>query len=433
MAEGSGDPAVIEAFESFVNQPGVPLVNVATAADGSLKLSQSRYRPLGPAAHSPDILWKIPFCADFYGAAQPSKLCTMLSAANGTLSVPASLKGAIVHPNAHGAGYYRFTVDATLWQSLLSMGPRLPAREAMTLADSASAAFDAGRLPFAGLFQAAQVLAGHPDRTTALTLGYRLQSLHDRLATPAERVLLERALVSLYGKRLQQLGYDPTPGRYAAEPADQQLLRRELITLVGGTGRDPRVRAALAPVAERSVAAPDSIESLLRWRIWAIGMRERGSTLFAPLRNLALNSADAQVRQDASLALGFAETPAVVNEALALSLDPELKMPQALAIMSLQLQDPVSRETAWPWLAAHRDAAVGRLPAMSQADFANLGDLFCDASGRQAFNSVLGAKLRPLNGGELTVDRVLENIDECMALRAAVGNSMTSALQQALH
>jgi hypothetical protein len=28
---------------------------------------------------------------------------------------------------------------------------------------------------------------------------------------------------------------------------------------------------------------------------------------------------------------------------------------------------------------------------------------------------------------------VLQNVDECMALRAAVGNSMTSALQQALH
>ena len=87
----------------------------------------------------------------------------------------------------------------------------------MTLADSAGAAFDAGRLPFSGLFQAARVLSNHPDRTTALSLGYRLATLHDRMATPAERVLLERALVSLYGERLRKLGYDATPGRYASD------------------------------------------------------------------------------------------------------------------------------------------------------------------------------------------------------------------------
>ena len=433
MAEGSGDAGVIEAFSSFVNQPGVPLVAVAAAADGSLTLTQSRYRPLGAAAQAANATWKIPFCADLYAGNQPTKLCTMLSGANGTLTVPAALHGAVVHPNAQGAGYYRFTVQAALWQSLLQLSPRLPAREATTLADSASAAFDAGRLPFPGLFQAAQVLATHADRTTALTLGYRLEQIHHRMATPAERQLLERALVSLYGERLRTLGYDGSAGRYAAEPADRQLLRRELLSLVGLTGRDAQVRAALAPLAERSSTNPAAAEPLLRWRIWALGLQERGAPLLAPLKMLALHDPDVHVRQDAGVALGYAEAPALSSEALALTLDPNLEVLLALEIVSVQLADPYSRDQAWQWLAAHRDAALGRAPAMFQADYAEIANVFCSAAGRQSFNSVLGEKLRGLNGGEIAVDRVLESIDNCAALRATLGDSVTSTLKAALH
>jgi Peptidase family M1 domain/Peptidase M1 N-terminal domain/ERAP1-like C-terminal domain len=432
MAEASGERGVIDAFESFVNQPGVPLIAASAAADGSLGLTQSRYRPLGPAAGAPDVHWKIPFCADLYTAAQPHKLCTMFTGATGTLAVPAALRGAIVHPNANGAGYYRFTVDAALWHSLLSLAPRLPPREAMTLADSAGATFDAGRLPFSELFQAAQVLANHPDRTTALSLGYRLATLHDRMASPAERVLLERALVSLYGERLRKLGYDATPGRYASDAPEEQLLRRQLIDLVGLTGRDPGVRAALTPFAERSVVDPAAVESLLRWRVWAIGLQERGAPIFEHLKTLATSSPDAQVRADAGFALGYAEGP-VARDALALTLDPALKVRSALRVIFELMMNPRTREAAWQWLGAHEDAAIGRVPAMFQSFYASVGDNFCSAPDRQSFNAVLGARLRALNGGELAVDRALESIDSCGALRAALGDSVKVTLQTALH
>jgi Peptidase family M1 domain/Peptidase M1 N-terminal domain/ERAP1-like C-terminal domain len=432
MAEASGEPGMIDAFESFVNQPGVPLIAVSAAPDGSLLLAQSRYRPLGPAADAPDVRWKIPFCANLYAAGQPRKSCTMLTDATGTLAVPADLRGAIVHPNADGAGYYRFTVDATLWQSLLAMSARLPPREAMTLADSTAAAFSAGRLPFSGLFHAAQVLSNHPDRTTALSLGYQLATLHARMATPAERVLLERALVSLYGERLSKLGYDATPGRYGSEAAEQQLLRRQLIDLVGLTGRDPGVRAALTPFAERSVVDPAAVESLLRGRIWAIGLQERGAPIFENLRKLAISSPDAQVRADAGFALGYAEA-AVASNALALTLEPALEVQSAARVIFEQMANPRTREAAWQWFGAHEEAAVGRVPAMFQSFYASVGDSFCSAPERQSFNAVLGARLRALNGGELAVDRTLEGIDSCIALRAALGDSVTLTLQEAVH
>ncbi|MBS0379962.1 MAG: M1 family metallopeptidase [Proteobacteria bacterium] len=432
MAEGSGDPAVIEAFESFVNQPGVPLVSVARAADGSLKLTQSRYRPLGPGADGTALTWKIPFCASFYPAAgSPAKQCTMLATPTGTLAVPAALKGATVHPNAQGAGYYRFAVDADLWHALLTRSAQLPPRESVTLADSASAALDAGKLSFAGFYEAAQALAAHPDRTTALSLGYRLDTLHDRLATPAEQPLIEHALVSLYGPRLARLGYDASPGRYASDPPEQQLLRRQLIGLVALSGRDPAVRAALVPFAEHSLNDPTRVEPLFRWRVWAVGIQERGAAVFGPLKALSVGR-DAQVRTDAGIAVGYTEGPALVKQALDFSLDPQLDPGSAGRIVFLAVGNPRTREVAWKWLDAHEAAAVGRLPVMFQAAaFASLGNSFCSAAERASFETVLGNKLKPLNGGDIAVGRALESIDDCIALRASLGDSITRTLKAA--
>src|SRR4029077_12553210 len=172
--------------------------------------------------------------------------------------------------------------------------------------------------------------------------------------------------------------------------------------------------------------------SLLRGRIWAIGLQERGAPIFEHLKTLATSSPDAQVRADAGFALGYAEAT-VANNALALTLEPELEVQSAVRVIFEQMMNPRTREAAWQWFGAHEEAAIGRVPAMFQSFYAGVGDNFCSAPERQSFNTVLGARLRALNGGELAVDRTLESIDSCSALRAALGDSMTVALQKALH
>jgi hypothetical protein len=426
MAEAAGDQALVDAFRSFVDQPGVPLLRVAVAADGSLQIEQSRYRPLGPTPPGRES-WHVPFCASVYAGADATKVCMLLGDRTSTLALPAAARNGTVFPNAGGVGYYRFTIDAALLRQLLAIAPALPAREALALADSVGAAFDAGQLSFADLYSTARVLAQHPDVTAKLSLGYRLEDLHNRFATAAERPLLERALVVLYGDRLRELGYDTQPGRYSAEPAARQLERRYLIGLVGLTGRDPEVRQALAQVAPSSLADPGSVEPLLRWRIWAIGLQERGAALLAPLKAL-LASDDAQVRQGAGTALSYAEAPALLDASRALVLDPRVDMGLAFQVLGRQLANPVTRDGTWRWLDAHREAVVARVPAMLQGFLADLGAGVCTAAGREFFENALGQRLRGVSGGEIAVARALERIDDCVALRAAVAGTLETTL-----
>jgi peptidase M1-like protein/ERAP1-like protein len=430
MAEGSGDPAVIDAFRSFVDQPGVPIVAVSER-DGSLTLEQSRYRRLGPGTQGSEV-WQIPLCARVYGAGPPTKLCTLLGGRTGRLEIPATLRGGVVFPNADGAGYYRFAVDPELLRSLLTIVPKLSAREAIALGDSVAAAFEAGRLSFSNLYDTANALARYPDRTAALALGYRLEDYRERLATPEERTLIEHALVGLYGDRLRGLGYELAPGRYASEPADQQLLRRELIGLLALDAHDPAIRAALAGSAPQAVTDPTSVDQLLRWRVWAVGLREDGAPLVGPLKTMLLETRDPAIRQDAALALASAENPQIASEVRQLVLEPRAEVSVVLSILFIQMQDPVTRPAAWSWFVEHHDAVLGRVPAMFQSFLSQLGNSFCNPAERQAFNTEVGTGIRKLNGGEIEVDRTLERIDDCYALRENTGSSIRATLEGTL-
>ena len=427
MGEASGEPAVVEAFRSFVDQPGVPIVSVTAGAGGALALEQSRYKPLGPGAAGTE-LWKIPFCASVYGREAPLKLCTLLGEKQGTLALPPAAAGGVVHPDAGGAGYYRFALGGPALAALLPMGPKLPAREALALADNAGAAFEAGRLSMAELLAVARVLATHPDRTTALSLGYRLADLHDRLADGEARTLIERTLVRLYGERLRALGTDLTPGRYKADPAEQQLLRRELVGLVAFDGHDRALLGSLAAVAERTVDQPESVDALLRRRVYAAGALEFGTPFVARLKTLATTSHDAQVRRDAGFALGFGATPETINAELTFLLDAHNDVSIGLTTLFLQLTHPESRPTAWQWLLEHEDAVLARFPAMFQGVLASAGGWFCSAEERSVFDSRLGARLLKVDSGELEVGRTRERIDNCAALREATGASLAPAL-----
>ena len=68
----------------------------------------------------------------------------------------------------------------------------------------------------------------------------------------------------------------------------------------------------------------------------------------------------------------------------------------------------------------------------SRAFFAGVGNSFCNPEARRSFDTVLGARLRPTSGGEVQVDRALETIDNCIALRAALVDSIRKTMQKEL-
>lgn len=416
MAEAAGEPAIVDAFRSFTEQTGVPLVTVDMSAGGrSVSLAQSRYRPLGAAASPASPGWKIPVCISAYTNESAKKHCVLLSGATGSLSLGAGPKPQALLANAEGAGYYRFALDDAGFDALAAYAARLPAREAIVLADSTGAAFDAGRLSFNALVRMARALAGHPDRTAALMLGYRLADIHDRIADAPARPGLERLLDEIYGPRLREIGFEPESGRYAAEPSDRQLLRRELVGIVGLWARDAEVRRTLAAAAQRSLDDSAALDPLLRANAWGVGVRELAPAFRQAIEIRLVDSKDPQIRRDAAEALGYAEEAEVSRQVRALALDPKVQPLWIYFLLYRQFQNPVTRPAAWTWLNEQQSAVAARLPEFSQRFFARMGDFFCSADERDAFQAALAPRFA--TAGELAFRRASERIDVCAAVR----------------
>jgi Peptidase family M1 domain/Peptidase M1 N-terminal domain/ERAP1-like C-terminal domain len=427
LARVAGQPALVEAFRSFIEQPGVPLVTVHTSADGRrLELSQTRYRPLGSTI-PPGGEWKIPFCASLIGEQKPQKICTLMTGATAAIDLPSDKQPSAVMPNAAGAGYYRFAMEPAAIDRLLSMAASLPPGEALALADGIDAAFQAGTLNFDKLLSAASALSKHPNRQVAVMLGSSLLDLSDRVLDSGQRTQLERRLVDMYGPRLHALGFDPRAGVYAKDPVEQQLLRRSLLRIVAEGGRDKDVSRVLADAARASLADSAALDTGIRDVAWSIAARDDAKFADALLKQMS-GMQDSLMREHAAAALGSVEQADIAAKVRALAVDTNTHTSEGFIILGGQFASPVVRPDAWRWLHDNFDLVLHRLPGFAQPVTFQYPETFCDSDTRKQLEEFLTPKSREMGMGELELARSLEHIDLCVAQKGAHDADIRAAL-----
>jgi len=84
-------------------------------------------------------------------------------------------------------------------------------------------------------------------------------------------------------------------------------MRRELVGIVALWARDAEIRRVLAAAAQRSLEDDAALDPLLRSRAWAVGVQSLAPAFRQAIETRLLESKDPQIRQDAAVALGYAE------------------------------------------------------------------------------------------------------------------------------
>ncbi len=135
VAEGSDRTEIEVAFRSFIGQPGVPLLSVSldceTGEQPQLTVSQQRYAPLGSRIDAAAGEWQVPMCISFGVDGNKGSDCTFIAGKTETIALNAESCPTWVHPNADGAGYFRFALDEAGWQALVENVGELSASEAV--------------------------------------------------------------------------------------------------------------------------------------------------------------------------------------------------------------------------------------------------------------------------------------------------------------
>jgi aminopeptidase N len=421
LGEAAGDPKLVAAMRTFTDQTGVPVVAAGEVSQG-LTLNQSRYRPLGVESAAAQT-WTIPMCV----ARGDTRSCTLLETATGTMAAIGG-SGPLM-PNAGGDGYYRFRLDAAGWDRLIAAGATLPGRDALAAADSLWADFAAGSGSFDRVVAAARTFSQNPERLAVTALAHRLKILADSALTPEQVLGYRKLMLSIYGPRLADLGLDLSPGAYSSEPAPRQALRQALVPIVALEGRDPEIRRRLAAAAAAYISGnTQAIDPAFRGTALRVAVQDGGVTFMTQLEAVLVKSSDPLIRQEASSAIGSADTPLLAEAALGLAFSPGIQPLETMNIVFNTAGHPDSRETALTFTDKNFKKVMESFPGFARPQFVTLFNGHCAANDVARADAYMQPKLRELGGGELELAQTKERIALCSALKSAKGAEIGAVL-----
>jgi alanyl aminopeptidase len=430
VAEGADRAEIEAAFTSFIEQPGVP--SLTTRLDCSdpenprLMVSQARYAPLGSAINPESGQWHVPMCIKYSAGGRDMSQCALVSDKEQTIELDTDSCPSHLHPNADGAGYYRFAMKDGDWQGLIDAVPDMAAAEALALADSLQAGFSAGEVATDTYVTGMVALVKHDTWDVADAATGHLEAITrilDRRQLPG----VEQAYREIVGPRFARLPDDGDEGT--------ALLRQRMQRFLVVIAKEPAMREPLAVQAAARIgldgepdpaAAPASeLET-----IFSIGVQDIGEPFFDLLLEQAQSNDDPAFRSSARGALARVEDPVLIAKLQAALQEGEFKGFEFVSIIFRQMAREASRELTYEWLVNNYDEIVEQLPDTYRARILpSLGSAFCSNERADEWQAFIEARADQSPGYERTLAQSIETVRLCAALRDAKADQLVAALQ----
>ncbi len=430
LAKGSGKPEVVPAFESFLNQPGVPLVRVKSTCSDRDLIVEFAQTPFGATSADDKRQWSIPVCVREVTHGR-YRACTMLTERTAALTAPRQC-GATLMPNADGTGYYRFAMASADWQKLAINAARLSPGEQLALLHSLRAAFRAGETDAKTYLTALKTVgAGNTWDTVSAANGF-LQELRSELLAKNDLPLFEQSVRGWFAPTLAAVGVEPR--RREARAAT--LLRAELADAMVRLARDPNT---LTPLAAKGAALarqmskgypPDPVPAeLVQAALWS-AVYSGGAPVARDTIAAIKDSSDAQFRITAISALAAARDPIANQEIEEFVVSGALTVREQGAYLRYAFEDAERRPGAWAWLRRDFKRISAAVPHDARSRLVNLAGNLCGDQSRAEIEWFYKPMIGQIAGAPRVYANVLEKVDRCVAWRKAKGGELTAALRQ---
>jgi aminopeptidase N len=427
--EAASFPGVAADFSTFLDQAGVPLLEVATACSGGkprLSLSQKRFLPVGTPGSDKET-WKVPVCSRGASGAAPSRGCGLLTETSGTLPAPTTSCPAWLLANEGERGYYRALYKGDLLPKLLDVADReLTVAERVGLLRDVDALAVGGAMPMSEALALVPRFAGSPSRAIVQATIRIVADVKDKhLLPPDLKPNYARFLTKTYGAKARELGFVPKPG----ESEETRLLRESLVPYIAREGSDPALQAEARRLALAWLDDRSAIDASMATDVLEAAAAHGDRALFDRYKAALLVAKERRDRKRLYAALATFPDPQLLGEAFALRLSPQTDPREADAMFFAALDDDVGGPAGWKFLTENYDAVIASSPreATGFAPYAGIG--FCDAGRRREVEEFFKTRIDKLPGGPRNLAHVLETIDLCVAARAAQEASVREFLR----
>jgi alanyl aminopeptidase len=444
LAEAAQKPDVAPAFFSFLEQPGVPLLEarVQCAAAGSeLSLTQSRYAPVG-SAMARDKLWQVPVCVRFAPGfartpkgvlrpkgGEPQEQCVLLR--ERTVSVPLAAEGCPgwLLPNSQAAGYYRWSLEPPALEALVSAHRTLTEAEQISLVHNLLAALRSANLGADKALASAARLAPIPSRLVLEQILAMFGIVSDKLLRLENLPSYRASVAHILKPRFAAVGLFPKPGQQPN--GEEKLLRSTLVRWLAFEAKDPgllrelaalgRAQLGLAQSKDLARLPPELIDAAL-----SAALRTGDAALLPRAAEKLFAENDGTARGRLLSAISSLDRPEFSEQVLNLSLDPRLRTNERLAPLFGQAGRNETRAAAYAWVKQHADAYVAVLSEHHRAEVIGAAAGFCSEDMARDVEEFFAPRASQLPGGPRELAMTLESIRLCVALEQAQGEKARS-------
>jgi alanyl aminopeptidase len=424
---------VTTAFSTFLNQAGVPIVNVSLNCKNApmLHLEQKRYLPVGSKGSSNEV-WNIPVCVRYGTGETGQSECTLLTQPVTDLPLKSKACPAWVEANDNGVGYYRVNYEGGLLAALTSgdVDHRLSAAERVDFMGNAEALASGGELPAGDALNLAQTFHNDPSpQVVQSALGIAL--------TPREHLVPEnllpnyqRFLLKNFQARAHELGWFEKPG----ESDDVRLLRPTLLRAVATYGGDRELAQQARQLTDQWFEDHKAIKPDVTAAVLSTAAYYGDKALFDRFLAEFKKTQDRQVRQRIQRGIDGFRDPASIQAGMEALVSGEIPFIQgAFLLFAGQSQAP-TRKIAFDFLKAHYDEILAKRPSGGGFDFAsalpNVGANYCDPESRSELEAFFQPRVDKFTGAPRTLRQILERIDLCIAGKAAQSPSVAAFLEK---
>ncbi|MCC6560940.1 MAG: M1 family metallopeptidase [Xanthomonadales bacterium] len=422
LAAQSAQPDVLrQAFASFTDQAGVPMLDTRLECkDGSATLSvaQSRYAPIG-ASFATDTRWLVPMCVRVGRGADSSVECHLLTEPRSSFALAGQSCPDHVHPNADGAGYYRFRLDESAQKALNAAFTKLNAFEQRVLADSIGAAFGSGEVSVAQYLDAAPRFAEAKQGDVITAPFGDLEWIKERVASRAQSKRIDRMLREVWGARLRELGIDHRDGDSEATKA----LRVDLIGMLSDHGRPQWLMDELAARGRKVIGLggdarlnADAVHRDLLGTSLRVVVDRDGKPAFDLIETHLRTNEDSVIRGALMGALASSSDAALIQRALALGISTQVKAGEMSRMYFGAADNPRHHAAIWAFVQQHYDALLAKAPSVWQGRIPYYGSsALCSTQGAEALQAFFAERVRNLEGGPRALSQSVEGVKLCAA------------------
>lgn len=415
------DAEVSSSLESFLDQPGYPLVRFEVGPRGVLRVRQQRF--LNHGVRAADQTWILPLELAFAVGRKIETRTVLLRDPEQEFDLGAEPEWVL--PNAGARGYYRWVLPPDALLRLAQGGVEImQPRERAAFLGNAAALLDAGALSGDTYLKILNAFAEDPEPEVISSLISSLDKVHLSFVSDPLGEAFARYVRATLRPALSRFGLEARPGEAEAVA----LFRPRLFQWLGDQGRDPEVRKTAARLADSYMKDKTSIDPTLAAVALSVAAIEGDRQRFLAYTR-GFEEAQAPAERGRYLeAVGSFGDLELQDAALAYALEDTVRPTEMFTIPMSFSDTDAARDRLFAWLTDHFDAIRAGIPPEMQpmlpffAGGCSLGRL---AAAREFFNE----PGHTFEGADRALARLTDQVNDCVALRGREGPAVTSYLQ----